>query len=150
MPVKMPNSHTIYPKTSLSNIIFSVEWFNRLALFVVFFWFGFLKILKISPAEQLVTHLHEATIASLIPIDSFLLILGAGECLIGLVWLFPKWTKLAFWIFIFHMFATFLPLLFLPKDTWQNTMVLTLTGQYIIKNVVLVASAYTILKITNK
>lgn len=150
MPVKTPNSHTIYPKTSLTNTVFSVEWFNRVALFIVFFWFGFLKILKISPAEQLVTHLHQTTFASMIPIDAFLLILGAAECIIGAIWLIPKWTKLAFWIFLFHMFTTFLPLFFLPKDTWQNMMVLTLTGQYIIKNVVLVASAYTILKFTNR
>lgn len=62
------------------------------------------------------------------------------------MWLIPKLTKVAFIIFAIQMFTTFLPLLFLPKDTWQNTMVLTLTGQYIIKNVVLIASALTIYK----
>ncbi len=122
----------------------TIIWLNRISLFVVFFWFGALKILKISPAEQLVTHLHQNTIARFINIDSFLLLLGSFECLLGLLWLFPKLTRLAFYIFILHMFTTFLPLLYLPNDTWQNTMVLTLTGQYIIKNLVLIASSLTI------
>ncbi len=126
----------------------SIIWLNRLALFIVFFWFGFLKILEISPAEGLVTHLHEATIAPFIAIDKFLLLLGVVECFIGILWLIPQLTKLAFVIFLFQIFTTFLPLLFLPKDTWQNMLVLTLTGQYIIKNVVLIASAYTVFKAT--
>ena len=123
----------------------SIIWINRVALFIVFFWFGFLKILHASPAEKLVTDLHQVTISPFISIDSFLIVLGIIECLIGLLWLVPSLTKITFWIFISQMFTTFLPLLFLPKDTWQNTLVLTLTGQYIIKNVVLIASAWTIL-----
>lgn len=126
----------------------SIIWLNRLALFIVFFWFGFLKILEISPAEGLVTHLHATTIASFIEIDTFLVLLGVVECFIGILWLIPQLTKVAFVIFLFQMFTTFLPLLFLPKDTWQNTLVLTLTGQYIIKNIVLIASAYTVFKAT--
>jgi uncharacterized membrane protein YkgB len=124
----------------------NIVWWNRIALFVVFFWFGFLKIIHISPAEGLVSRLHEATISSFVPIEAFMILLGIIECSIGILWLIPKLTKVAFVIFIIQMFTTFLPLLFLPKDTWQNTMVLTLTGQYIIKNVVLIASALTIYK----
>jgi uncharacterized membrane protein YkgB len=124
----------------------NILWWNRIALFVVFFWFGFLKIIHISPAEGLVSRLHEATISSFVPIEAFMILLGIIECSIGILWLIPKLTKVAFVIFIIQMFTTFLPLLFLPKDTWQNTMVLTLTGQYIIKNVVLIASALTIYK----
>jgi len=134
------------PLAISSNII----WWNRVALFVVFFWFGFLKIIHISPAEGLVTNLHQATIASLMPIEHFLVFLGVVECVIGVLWLIPSLTKIAFGVFILQMFTTFLPLLFLPKDTWQNTLVLTLTGQYIIKNVVLIASALTILNSTTQ
>jgi uncharacterized membrane protein YkgB len=143
----MPNTSNSQKSVSLQLSNFkTIIWSNRLALFIIFFWFGFLKIIKISPAEQLITHLHHSTISSILPINQFLLILGVIECAIGLLWLFPKLTKLAFGIFLFHMATTFLPLFFLPNDTWQNTMVLTLTGQYIIKNVVLIASALTIYK----
>jgi uncharacterized membrane protein YkgB len=140
-----------YPKnlstaTDTIGISTNIIWWNRIALFVVFFWFGFLKIIHISPAEGLVTRLHETTISPFISIEKFLVLLGVIECAIGVLWLLPKLTKVAFWLFILQMFTTFLPLLFLPKDTWQNMMVLTLTGQYIIKNVVLIASALTIYK----
>ena len=104
---------------------------NRLSLFVVFFWFGLLKVLGLSPAEALVTHLHNETIGNLLSASNF--------CL------FPKLTKFAFFLFSAQMCTTFLPLFYLPGDTWQNGFALTLTGQYIIKNVVLVASAMTIL-----
>lgn len=132
-----------FHSTGVSN---NIIWANRIALFIVFFWFGFLKIIHISPAEQLVTNLYNATIHSIMPIDKFLVSLGVVECLIGILWLIPRLTKVAFWIFMAQMFTTFLPLLFLPKDTWQNMMVLTLMGQYIVKNVVLIASALTIYK----
>ena len=122
---------------------------NRLTLFVVFFWFGILKVFSLSPAETLVSHLHSQTISSLVSIEKFLLILGLTECLIGLLWLFPKWTKIAFALFSAQMITTFLPLFYLPDDTWQNGFALTLTGQYIIKNLVLIASAFTILMFSN-
>lgn len=139
-----------YKQSSPLAISSNIIWWNRVALFVVFFWFGFLKIIHVSPAEGLVTNLHQATIASLMPIEHFLVFLGVVECVIGVLWLIPSLTKIAFGVFILQMFTTFLPLLFLPKDTWQNTLVLTLTGQYIIKNVVLIASALTILNSTTQ
>lgn len=139
-----------YKQSSPLAISSNIIWWNRVALFVVFFWFGFLKIIHISPAEGLVTNLYKATIASLMPIEHFLVFLGVVECVIGVLWLIPSLTKIAFGVFILQMFTTFLPLLFLPNDTWQNTLVLTLTGQYIIKNVVLIASALTILRATSK
>ena len=58
------------------------------------------------------------------------------------LWLFPRLTKVAFWVMISHLFTTFLPVLFLPNETWQSFFSLTLTGQYIIKNVVLLSAAW--------
>ncbi|MFN8355591.1 MAG: hypothetical protein U0Y10_14135 [Spirosomataceae bacterium] len=118
-----------------------LRWMGRVSLFIIFFWFGFLKVIALSPAEGLVKHLHEVTLASLIPSDQFVVLLGIFECIIGLLWLFPKLTKLAFVAFMLQMFTTFLPLLFLKADTWTHTFVLTLTGQYIVKNLALVALA---------
>lgn len=117
----------------------------RLSMFIVFFWFGILKVLGESPAEELVTRLHSLTIP-FIPITSFLLILGLIEVSIGILFLIPKFTKLAFFIFILQMFTTFLPLLLLQDINWKGFLIPTLTGQYIIKNVVLVALGITILK----
>lgn len=133
--------------TSFEN---KVVWFNRIALSLVFFWFGFLKIIQISPAETLVSNLHAVTISQFMEINSFLIFLGILECAIGIFWLIPKLTKWAFSLFTLQMCATFLPLFFLPTATWQQSWVLTLTGQYIVKNVVLIASGLTILNHFNK
>jgi uncharacterized membrane protein YkgB len=132
-----------YP--AVAPVLSIVMWGNRIALSIVFFWFGFLKIIHISPAEALVAHLHRVTIARVIPIETFLLLLGAVECTIGILWLIPKATKFVFSLFIIQMLSTFLPLVFLKTETWQQSFVLTLAGQYIIKNLVLVASAVTVL-----
>ncbi|MEO6189436.1 MAG: hypothetical protein ABIO44_02790 [Saprospiraceae bacterium] len=128
----------------LLNLKNPVILFNRVTLFVVFFWFGVLKVMSLSPAEGLVTHLHSLILAPFVSINIFLIFLGLFECLIGALWLMPKFTKLALILFSIHIFTTFLPLVYLPHDTWQNSFVLTLTGQYIIKNLVLISCAFTV------
>ena len=65
----------------------TVQWFNRIALFVVFFWFGTLKVVGVSPAEQIVSKLHALTLARFISINTFLPFLGYLECFIGIIWL---------------------------------------------------------------
>jgi uncharacterized membrane protein YkgB len=42
------------------------------------------------------------------------------------------------------MFIVFSPLVILPNETWQKTLVPTLEGQYIIKNLVIIALALVI------
>ena len=122
----------------------SIIWLNRSALFIIFFWFGILKVLKLSPAEALVSHLHKLTIQNYISIDNFLMWLGITECVIGIMWLVPRLTKYVVIIFIIQMLTTFIPLILLPQETWDSILVLSLSGQYILKNIVLIASAFTI------
>jgi uncharacterized membrane protein YkgB len=124
----------------------SVLWINRIALFLIFFWFGFLKLVAKSPAESLISSLHRETIASILSLDHFLLLLGFAECVIGLLWLFPQLTRFALWVFLLQMSLTFLPLVIIPQETWNSFLVLSLSGQYILKNVVLIACAFTLYK----
>lgn len=130
-------------KTWLSNPSL-IEWLNRIGLATIYLWFGWYKLIEESPAQELVTNLQQATFLHYIPANIFLLILGSAECIIGLLWLIPKFTKPAFIIFILHIITTFFPLYFLPLDTWEGMFVLNLSGKYIIKNIVLIASAVTI------
>ena len=112
----------------------------RISLFIIFFWFGFLKVLLMSPAAGLVAALQVQILPFLEP-TTFVVILGLGEMLIGILFLFPKLTRAAILILVLHMFTTILPLFFLPEIAWQAFLVPTLEGQYIIKNVALVALA---------
>lgn len=120
----------------------TASWMNRAMIAMVYIWFGSLKIFGLSPAEGLVTRLFDITLSPFMSIQQFLILLGLAECLIGLLWLFPRITKMAFWVMMGHLFTTFLPVLFLPNETWQSFFALTLTGQYIIKNVVLLSAAW--------
>lgn len=99
-----------------------------------------------APAEQLVTHLHRVTLGAFMPINTFLIVLGVSECLIGGLWLMPGLTKYAIIIFLLHIISTFLLLIILPGETWRQFPVLSLTGQYAFKNIVLIACAFTIYK----
>ncbi len=112
----------------------------RWALFIIFFWFGFLKIVGSSPAGPLVEALYGQTMY-FIPFNLFYGGFAAFECLIGILFLFPKLTKVALSFFFLHMITAFAPLVFLPGMVWQGIMVPTLEGQYIVKNLALIALA---------
>ncbi|MBI3232116.1 MAG: hypothetical protein HYZ51_03510 [Candidatus Doudnabacteria bacterium] len=112
--------------------------FARLALFVIYFWFGLLKIIDVSPANPLVMRLQEKTLPFL-SFQQFIVFFALFEMLIGLLFLFPKATRLAIFLFFLHMLTTFMPLVFLPGVSWQKPFVPTLEGQYIIKNLALIA-----------
>jgi uncharacterized membrane protein YkgB len=112
----------------------------RIGLFVVFFWFGFLKILGLSPAGPLVHALYLQTIP-FIPFDYFYISFSLFECIIGILFLIKGAERIVLPLLLFHMTTTVLPLIFVPNATWQSFMVPTLEGQYIIKNLALIATA---------
>ncbi|MDQ5950408.1 MAG: hypothetical protein QG585_350 [Patescibacteria group bacterium] len=112
----------------------------RFGFFVIFFWFGFLKVLDLSPASALVQSLFERTIPFM-GFPTFMFLFGLLECLIGVLFLIPKLERLAFGLLLAHMATTFMPLFLLPEITWSALLVPTLEGQYIIKNLALIASA---------
>ncbi len=112
----------------------------RVGLFIVFFWFGFLKVIGLSPASGVVERLFENTIP-LMSFGTFLILFGVFECLIGVLFLIKGLERVVIPLLFIHMITTFGPLVFLPGETWQSFMVPTLEGQYIIKNVVLIAAA---------
>jgi uncharacterized membrane protein YkgB len=112
----------------------------RFGIFVVFFWFGILKVIGLSPASGVVQRLFEQTIP-FIPFDGFLIGFGVFECIIGILFLVKGFERIVIPMLLVHMITTFGPLFFLPTETWQQFMVPTLEGQYIIKNLVIIAAA---------
>jgi len=112
----------------------------RFGLFVVFFWFGALKVFGLSPASGLVQSLFESTVP-VMPFNIFLVLFGALECLIGIMFLIRGLERAVMPLLFLHMVTTFMPLFFLPEITWSSFLVPTLEGQYIIKNLVIIAAA---------
>jgi len=112
----------------------------RFAIFLVFFWFGFIKLIGLSPASPLAKALTEQTIG-LEHFDVLFVVLALIECVIGVLFLFPKLTRVVIPLLLLHMLIVCSPLLLIPAYTWQSFLVPTLEGQYIIKNAVVVALA---------
>ena len=115
--------------------------FARFVIFVIYVWFGTLKIIDVSSAEPLVLQLKNVTLP-FISFEMFYQFFAGFEILIGLLFLIPKLTKLACTLLLIHLFTTILPLIFLIETTWQSMMIPTLVGQYIIKNLVILATAW--------
>jgi uncharacterized membrane protein YkgB len=112
----------------------------RFALFVVFFWFGFLKIVNLSPASAVVQQLFENTIPFM-SFSVFIILFGIFECVIGILFLIRGAERVVIPMLLIHMITTFGPLVFLPGETWSGVFIPTFEGQYIIKNLVIIASA---------
>ena len=114
----------------------------RIGLGLIFIWFGALKFFPgLSPAEELVRN----TIYFFDP-DFFMSILAAWEVAIGigfLVGLFTnKFQRLTILLLFLQMFGAALPLVLLPEVCWESfPFVLTLEGQYIVKNLAIIGSA---------
>lgn len=112
----------------------------RLGIFIIFFWFGILKVFEMSPAGPLVHALFDHTIHFL-NFDTFLILFGIFECLIGVLFLFKGLERVVIPLLLLHMITTFMPLFLIPEMTWSGFLVPTMEGQYIIKNFIIIALA---------
>ena len=112
----------------------------RYSLATVFIWFGILKPLGISPANELVRR----TVYWLPP-ETFIPILGWWEVAIGVCLLFRPSLRFAILLLFLQMPGTILPLILLPEVCFtQFPFGLTLEGQYIIKNLTLISAGIVI------
>jgi uncharacterized membrane protein YphA (DoxX/SURF4 family) len=109
----------------------------RFGLGVVFIWFGALKLTGTSPALELVTR----TVYWFDP-KIFVPVLGWWEIAIGACLAIPPLTRVGILLLAFQMPGTFLPLILLPDVCYNgHPWNLTLEGQYIVKNLVIIGSA---------
>ena len=109
----------------------------RFSLAITFIWFGALKPFGQSPAVELITK----TVYWFDP-KIFIPILGVWEMLIGICLLFPPLIRVGLGLLALQMPGTFLPLVLLPEVCFTSfPFDLTLEGQYIIKNLVLIGAA---------
>ena len=113
----------------------------RIGLGIIFFWFGALKLFPgLSPAEELVRN----TTYFVNP-DWFIPVLAVWEMAIGLGLIFNVWMRLTLLLLFLQMPGTALPLVVLPEAVWTAFPYgLTLEGQYIIKNLVLIGAGLVI------
>ncbi len=114
--------------------------FARFSIFLIFFWFGFVKLIGLSAASPLAEALTAKTVGMQY-FDVLFFALSLAECIIGILFLFPKATRIVIPLLLLHMLIVCSPLVLVPEYTWQQFGVPTLEGQYIIKNAVVIAVA---------
>ena len=114
----------------------------RLALGVVFVWFGALKFAPgLSPAETLAARTIEALTFGLVPASVAVPVLAVWEVAIGLGLLLGRWMRATLLLLFVQMLGTITPLFLFPAETWTHfPYAPTLEGQYIIKNIVLLSA----------
>lgn len=117
--------------------------FLRWSLGIVFLWFGALKFFPgLSSAEDLATRtLSIITFGKLTP-TTLLFILAVWESAIGLGLLSGRFLRVTLLLLFLQMAGTLTPFLFFPKELFLAfPIALTLEGQYIVKNIVLISAA---------
>jgi len=117
----------------------------RYSLAVIFIWFGILKPFGLSPAEGII--LLTVDWMPLLSAKTWLAVIGWWEVAIGVMFLFRSTLRFAIGLLALQMVGTFMPLVMLPSVTFQDGRVpyaLTLEGQYIVKNLVIISAAMVI------
>jgi uncharacterized membrane protein YphA (DoxX/SURF4 family) len=115
----------------------------RVALGIVFFWFGVLKYFpNVSPAEILAGRTIERLTFGAIQPATALPILATWEVLIGIGLIVGRWLRPVLFLLAIQMLGTLTPLILFPSETFTIfPFAPTLEGQYIIKNIVLIGAA---------
>ncbi|MBA3363892.1 MAG: DoxX family protein [Actinomycetota bacterium] len=113
----------------------------RISLGVVFLWFGFLKIFDVSPVSGLVAN----TIYWFDP-DVVVPALGAFEVFVGACLVAGRLMRIALPLLVLQMAGTFMVLVLLPDVAFSdgNPLLLTVEGEFVVKNLVLLSAALVI------
>jgi uncharacterized membrane protein YkgB len=109
----------------------------RVALGIVFIWFGALKIFDASPVAGLV-----ADILPILSDRAAVLVVGIVEVVVGLG-LITGWAiRVTLGLFFAQMLGTFLVLVLEPGLSFQggNPLRLTVIGEFVVKNLVLLTA----------
>jgi uncharacterized membrane protein YkgB len=109
---------------------------------IVYLWFGMLKFFPgVSPAESLAQDtIHSLTLGLISPKLSITL-LAIWEVALGLLFIFATINRAIIFFTAVHMVLTFTPLIFFPDLSFNDyPFSLTLIGQYIMKNLIIISA----------
>jgi putative oxidoreductase len=113
----------------------------RIALGLVFIWFGALKTLGVSPVVEIIQQSY-----TFLPIHPFVLILGGWEILIGVGLILRRVLRCTLILMCVHLAGTFLAVYLSPQHFFLQgiPLLLTANGEFVMKNVVLIAAGLVI------
>lgn len=109
---------------------------------IIYIWFGLLKFFPgLSPADMLAKQTIALLTFDFIPENVGILLLAIIEVAIGLCLIFKIQLKKVIVTAVIHLVLTFIPVVFFPEISFSEApFSLTLVGQYIIKNIVIISA----------
>lgn len=118
----------------------------RISLGLVFLGFGILKYIPgVSPAQDLAVTTTAMLTFGLIPDGVALVLIATMECSIGLLLITRKALRSALYLLVVQLLGILSPLVLLPERLFSGPFhAPTLEGQYVLKDIVLVAAAMVI------
>jgi len=126
----LANRFTPFIKGNAISILF-------IAFGIDYIWFGALKIFGLSPVEELVKRATAWAFS-----HQFVIFLGFWEVFIGGFLILKKFRKIGLFLLFLQFPGTFLPLITNLSDCFASfPFVLTLEGQYIFKNLILIGAS---------
>lgn len=113
----------------------------KITFSLIFIWFGALKLLSLSPAHAIIESALPYNLGSC---RAFLLGLGVLEILIGISLLIGRHPRIVACVMILHLFIATLSVLITQGFSPQFPL-LSLAGEFVIKNFALMAGGLIIL-----
>jgi uncharacterized membrane protein YphA (DoxX/SURF4 family) len=114
----------------------------RISIGFIFFWFGILKYFNgLSPAADIAVKTIKTLSFGQLSDNLILFVLATWEVLIGLGFLLNIFLRAALLLLFLQMIGTFTPLFLFPSEVFNIfPYSLTIEGQYIVKNIVIVTA----------
>jgi uncharacterized membrane protein YkgB len=118
----------------------------RLSIGIIFLWFGLLKFFKgLSPAEALAIKTIDKLTFHMLNENVIITVLAAWETIIGIGLIFKIYLRATLLLLFLQMLGTFTPLFLFPSDVFTHfPYALTIEGQYIFKNIVVISGGIVI------
>lgn len=122
----------------------------RIAVGAVFLGFGVLKYFPgVSPAESLTKATTQLLTFGVIPDGVSIVVIATLECFIGIALIARRWMRVAIWLLAIEFVGILAPLVLLPGRLFAGPDgAPTLEGQYVLKDVILVAAGMVIAAVT--
>ncbi len=113
----------------------------RYSLAFIFLWFGLLKLFGVSPVVDVIAKAYPFIANNL----ALFLLLAVIEIVLGVGILIPRAAILSAWVMIGHLLVATLGVLFSPQAFVSHFPFLSIVGEFVIKNFVLIAGAMIII-----
>jgi uncharacterized membrane protein YkgB len=118
----------------------------RVAVGAVYVGFGVLKFFPgVSPAQGLAIKTIDLLTFGLLPWQVGIVVIATLECFIGICLLANRWMRLAVWLLALQLVGILAPIVLLTGRLFSGPHhAPTLEGQYVLKDVILVAAGMVI------